>query len=59
MEKVNSIYKEVEIESTDLVLNNLSKEIKQKDGKVTGDDMSSADTMALLRALQNNKPTEK
>lgn len=58
MEKVNSIYKEVEIESSDLVLSNLSKEIKQKESKESGSEMDSLDPMTILRLLKQDKPTE-
>lgn len=56
MEKVNSIYKEVKIESADLVLTNLSKEIKSKEN--SSEEISHKDSMDILRFLKNNKTTE-
>lgn len=55
MEKVNLIYNEVKIESADLVLSNISKDIKLKDNAT--ETVSDKETMDILRYLKKNKTT--
>lgn len=57
MEKVNVIHKELRIESADMLLKNLSKEIKTKGNLKEGDDFSQDDIMDLLRAMKKSKTT--
>lgn len=57
MEKVNLIYKEVKIDSADLVLSNLSKDIRSKGNET--EEISDKETMDILRFLKKNKTTER
>lgn len=57
MDKVNIIHKELKIESADMLLKNLSKDIKTKASKQDGDDFSQDDVMDLLRKIKKSKTT--
>lgn len=55
MDKVNKVYKDIKIESADLLLRNVSKELSAaKDGTGTS-DLDSKEVMEVLRNLRNTR----
>lgn len=55
MEKINTIYAEVEIQSADTVLKQVSKNISMNKDKSSGNDLSNEEVMKVLRQIKNLK----